>query len=212
MKKNEFLGKLVILLVFGFIGCGNENNDPEIYTVTIGTLKNANGSTITASPASGVEGTEITLTIIGEKTYRLKNGTLKYEEIVINENTLKFNLPNKNVIITAEFQSLLIGEWYLVMEDKIYNDPRYVFFENGIYARKSLTNNGYYFEKGMWLPRNNNIVDINRTHWKNGYVSSLNDFTEDDENPYQSYIYVLSDTTFKFDWDDDGIEIITKDQ
>jgi len=97
-------------------GCDNAAADPagtgsggelskNTYTVTIGTLTNANGSTISAYPASGPAGTEITLTINEANGYRLKAGTLRYGTTPVNETTQKFYLPANNVIITAEFES-----------------------------------------------------------------------------------------------------------
>jgi hypothetical protein len=100
------------ILVFGliFIGCDNSNTlETEIYTVTIGTLTNANGSTITANPTSGMEGTEITLTVSPAIGYRLKAGTLKYDTTEIDETTLKFYLPAKNVTVLAEFEEKIIN-------------------------------------------------------------------------------------------------------
>lgn len=102
MKRTVFLGLLVILLAFGLIGCDDSNgNNPKIYTVTIETLSNG---TITASPTSGIEGTEITLTVSPNICYQLKAGTLKYGTTLINETTKKFNLPGSNVTVTAEFE------------------------------------------------------------------------------------------------------------
>jgi len=125
MKRNVVLGLLIVLLVLIFIGCGeNEDNNPKIYTVNIGTLANANGSTITAYPTSGVEGTEITLTVNVEDFYQLKTETLKYGSTTINETTLKFNLPAANVIITAEFEHIandIFGIWYSLESDQYPN-------------------------------------------------------------------------------------------
>jgi len=114
MKKG-FLGMLALTLIFGMavIGCGGDENgtgdgnDGETYSVTIGTLTNANGCTITANPKSGKEGTEITLTIKEINGYSLKSGTLKYGTANINGTTRKFNLPAKNVSITAEFELII---------------------------------------------------------------------------------------------------------
>ncbi|MCL2410627.1 MAG: hypothetical protein FWC97_03190 [Treponema sp.] len=105
MKKTVFLGLLVILLAFGFIGCDN-GNGTTTYTVSIGTL--TNGS-ISANPIRGVEGTEITLTIVPDSGYRLKSNTLRFGTTAINEETLKFNLPAENVIVTAEFELIQIS-------------------------------------------------------------------------------------------------------
>jgi hypothetical protein len=109
MKKTVNICLSIIIFIIGFIGCdtdngtnGNENG--ETYTVTIGTLTNANGCTITANPTSGKIGIEITLTVNEIGNYRLKTGTLKYGTTEINETTKKFNLPATNVTITAEFE------------------------------------------------------------------------------------------------------------
>jgi hypothetical protein len=106
-----------VIFALIFIGCDNGNNsEAKMYTVTIGTLTNANGSTITANPTIDVEGTEITLTITPSNNYQLKTGTLKYGTTTIDEVTKKFNLPAENVTITAEFettemQSPYAGTW-----------------------------------------------------------------------------------------------------
>ena len=103
MKKPVFFEFLIILLAFGLVSCDNGSNGDieKTYTVTIGTL--TNGS-ITANPTSGVEGTEITLTVHPDNLYRLKSGSLKHGTTTINETFLKFNLPAFNVTVTAEFE------------------------------------------------------------------------------------------------------------
>jgi len=196
MRKKCILGIMVILLVFCIIGC-NGDDDPEIFTVTIGILTNANGSTITASPTSGVEGTEITLTINEDNTYRLKSGTLKYGETVINETTLKFNLPAKNVNITAEFSSFFIGNW----EDEF---TILTFYANGIFSM-FLKSQGTYLIKGIWIPLNNNSVFLTETHFnQRGGVHSINDFTIEDELASDiiiNYTYsILTNTTIEGEW------------
>ena len=118
MKKNAFFGLLVLVLIFIFLGC--EEDLPIIYTVNIGTLINANGSTITADPTSGVEGTEITLTVTPTIGYKLKAGTLRYGTTSINETTLTFNLPAENITITAEFELI---EYITVTKDITVNFP-----------------------------------------------------------------------------------------
>jgi len=190
MKKNVFLGLLLILTVFSFFSCGGDD-EPEIYTVTIGTLTNANGSTITANPTSGVEGTEITLTVYEDNTYRLKYGTLKNGETAINETTLKFNLPAENVIITAEFQSLLIGSWQNDEYPEIIT-----FYENGIYSES--LNTGGYFAKGTWTPQNGDTVNINRTHFAPlVHVAEIDDFNETHNTSFNNICVVLSNNKIK---------------
>jgi hypothetical protein len=91
----------------GSISIGNINkysatNQFEgTYSVTIGTLTHGK---IVANPTSGVEGTEINLTVTPEENYQLKEGTLKYGTTAIDETTKKFNLPASDVMITAEFE------------------------------------------------------------------------------------------------------------
>jgi len=194
MKKNGFCGLLVILMIISFIGCGEEENVPEIYTITIGTLTNANGSTITASPTSGVEGTEITLTIIEENTYRLKAGTLKYGTTSINETELKFNLPANNVYITAEFQSLLIGNWETSNGTVSYE---FTFYENEyilIIKNNSVLANAV---KGFWVPQSNNLVKMNDTH--QGIISNVIDINNLPElSSVRIYnCEILTDMSFK---------------
>ena len=195
MKKNVVMGLLVIFLIISFIGCGDKDNDPEIYTVTIGTLTNANGSKITANPTNGVEGTEITLTITEDNTYRLKSGTLKFGIIPINEITKKFKLPAENVTITAEFQSLLIGDWINETNTNIYT-----FFENGIYAVSNIIyyDNKFIGDLGTWLPQNDKIIILTETHNGNQITNyqSIYDFKDSDKiDPH--YIYACEVLTNK---------------
>lgn len=86
-----------------------EEIPPSNYTVSIASLT---GGTIVASPVSGVEGTEITLTVTPESGKQLKEGTLKYTPVggdtatSIDETTKKFNLPAANVTVSAEFEAI----------------------------------------------------------------------------------------------------------
>jgi hypothetical protein len=142
MKNNKFFkaGVLAVLaLGMTFLGCdpGNGTGD-KIYTVTIGTLTNANESTITADPSSGTEGTEITLTVTSANGYHLKEGSLKYGTTPINETTKKFNLPASDVTVTATFEldvvydtTTLAGTWLLDQEGK---GPKYFIFLNSDFA------------------------------------------------------------------------------
>jgi uncharacterized repeat protein (TIGR02543 family) len=46
MRKNTFLGLLVILMIFGFIGCGSDDNPVTTYTVTFNSNGGSNVSAI----------------------------------------------------------------------------------------------------------------------------------------------------------------------
>jgi formylglycine-generating enzyme required for sulfatase activity len=84
-------------------------DDNSERTVTIGTY--ANGSII-AVPASGVTGTEITLTITPDSGYRLDPRSLKYRNAATNVetpvalNTNTFTIPGANVTVLAEFMTV----------------------------------------------------------------------------------------------------------
>jgi hypothetical protein len=81
--------------------------EPDIYTVSIGSLSHG---AISAIPEKGPPGTEIALTVTPGGDYRLKRGSLKYTgaagDTPIDEATLKFSLPGANVTVTAEFETI----------------------------------------------------------------------------------------------------------
>jgi hypothetical protein len=98
MKKLAISGLIFITFVL-FLGCTDSGGGGS-FDVTIASFVNG---TITAYPLSGVEGTSITLTVLPKTGFKLKNGTLKYNGTNINETTYKFNMPNADVKITADF-------------------------------------------------------------------------------------------------------------
>jgi len=75
------------------------------FAVAIGSLS---GGSITASPATAVSGSSITLTIKPDTGKRLKAGSLKYNDgaksVSISETA--FTMPAANVIISAEFEDI----------------------------------------------------------------------------------------------------------
>jgi hypothetical protein len=191
MKKNGFLGLLAILLVLGFVACGSgDNNEPQTYTVTIGTL--TNGS-ITAIPTSGIAGTEITLTVNPDDLYRLKSGTLKYGSTVIDETSVKFKLPSTNVTVIGEFELLFFGTW--LMNDRII----YSFSENVFTGQRK---NGNYTSKGTWMYENPNKFSMTFTHsaWDKLDVETIDELKHymDTMGYYPSYEYLFEFVTNSF--------------
>jgi hypothetical protein len=86
------------------------------YTVTIGTLQNGS---ITANPAKGTEGTEIKLYVNPAEGYKYEQGSLKYDETPIPDGGSQpytFNLPAKNVTVTAAFTALPSGTYSVSIE------------------------------------------------------------------------------------------------
>lgn len=96
------------------MACDGNGPETKIYSVTIGTLTHG---IIVANPTSGIEGTEINLTVTPESAYQLKMGTLKYGTTAINETTKKFNLPASDVTVTAEFELSALGSY----DGQVYN-------------------------------------------------------------------------------------------
>ena len=145
-----------IVLVIGFVlfGCDNgDGTNDKIYTVTIGSL--TNGS-ISANPTSGVEGTEITLTVTPNSGYKLKAGSLKYGAIVINEETKRFNLPAENVTITAEFEPFVQEKTIIGFWEAIESEEKYIKLElkednTGVLIGTSDDGHGGYSEVSMTI-------------------------------------------------------------
>jgi hypothetical protein len=79
--------------------------DPVLRTITIGTFANGN---ITATPTSAASGTVITLTVTPDAGYRLKLGTLRFNNTAITGTAFTFSMPDVNVTVTAEFEIIPI--------------------------------------------------------------------------------------------------------
>ncbi|WP_455682251.1 beta-N-acetylglucosaminidase domain-containing protein, partial [Thomasclavelia sp.] len=75
----------------------------DTYTIQIGTLEHGN---ITVDKETAREGEIITLDINPNSGYQLKEGTLKYNDELINGNS--FIMPNTNVVITAQFEKTVV--------------------------------------------------------------------------------------------------------
>jgi endoglucanase len=81
---------------------------PSVYTVSIGTLEHG---IITASPSSAAEGATVSLTVTPDPGYRLKAGSLKYNNGVadVSVSGTSFVMPASNVTITAQFEQIPSG-------------------------------------------------------------------------------------------------------
>jgi len=177
MKKNVFFGLLGLMVLFGFIGCGGDD-DPKVYNVTIDTLENGS---ITVSPTSGTAGTEIILTVNPDNLYKLKTGTLKYGATAINETSLKFNLPASNVTVSAEFESFLIGNWIQGIGDQIWT-----FFSN-IFYTKNIEDK--FNQKGTWIIENPNKIILTVTHYYGIGVEIIENLPIGEEELVFEYIF-----------------------
>lgn len=111
MKKiSKFLSILVLALVIGFsfslTGCtkktddqtpGTEDNTQD-YTIEV--LTTTNG-TVTTDISTAKKGDVVNVTVEPDFGYKLKEGSLKANDIVITDN--KFVMPEANVKVSAEF-------------------------------------------------------------------------------------------------------------
>ena len=70
------------------------------YTITIGKMTHG---AVTADPVEATKGTLVTLTVLPEEGYALKEGSLKVNGTAIEGAT--FTMPDEDVVITAEFVS-----------------------------------------------------------------------------------------------------------
>jgi hypothetical protein len=109
MKKNNFVfGALILIAALLFMACPGLLDPEEEYEVTVDTAIQ-NGK-ITATPQSGAEGTEITLTITPNNGYVLQEGSLKYTSdsgAAVPITGTKFSLPAANVTVTAVFEAVI---------------------------------------------------------------------------------------------------------
>jgi hypothetical protein len=195
-KHWTFVGIIAIsVIIVGFTTCDEGNNDPKTYNVTVESL--TNGSII-ATPTSGVEGTEITLTVNPDDLYKLKVGTLKYGSTNIDETLLKFNLPTEDVIITAEFESKFIGIWGRYTGSNILRS-RFIFFENMV-----LRSSGYGVVKGTWVTEVPNKLII--TYTSIGWTDNMNPTIEeimvlvDDLDNSDGWVTDIYDEEYEFEF------------
>ncbi|MDP4089175.1 MAG: carbohydrate-binding domain-containing protein, partial [Bacillota bacterium] len=75
------------------------------YTVNVGTLT---GGTITADPAAGIAGTTVNLTVTPDVGYKLKDGSLKYNDGAKDTaiTGTSFIMPAANVTVSAVFEKI----------------------------------------------------------------------------------------------------------
>jgi hypothetical protein len=171
---------LILLSGLVFIGCDNGNTpETKMYTVTIGTLTNANGSTITADPTTGSEGTEISLTITSASNFQLKTGTLKYGTVAIDETTKKFNLPAENVTITAEFETIgVIGAKTLVLQGLPNNGNCIVMVSTASGANVNAFKDGVFAIGFVNVSDNEGTFLLKQGTAEEGPISPTEDYTE----------------------------------
>lgn len=72
------------------------------------------GGTVTADKTKALEGETITLTVTPDTGYALTPNSLKYDDTLIDTNTLTFTMPKKDIVIQAKFE---------VEGDVVINEP-----------------------------------------------------------------------------------------
>jgi formylglycine-generating enzyme required for sulfatase activity len=77
----------------------------ENFTISV-KIDDLDHGAIVAQPEFGRQGDPIYLALIPEPGYRYKLGSLKYNDLPVDELTRTFLLPGKHVLVTAEFEPL----------------------------------------------------------------------------------------------------------
>jgi hypothetical protein len=133
MKKNVFLGLLVILLVFNFFGCGDDSNENKEFTVTFdldGGNINGNTTFIEIIVKSGEIITNFPEPL---KINGYLNGWFTGKNGVGNEFTITTKILS-NQIVYAKWINPFIGEWkhYIIYSNNNVFDQgfKHVFFED----------------------------------------------------------------------------------
>jgi hypothetical protein len=83
---------------------------PDRFSVSV-KIDDLKHGVIVAQPEFGFQGDPVYLTIIPDPGYRYKSGTLKYNDLQIDDITRTFSLPGKHVVVTAEFEALPASEY-----------------------------------------------------------------------------------------------------
>ena len=101
---------LIISCSFMLVACGETNNNPKTFSITINS--NIQNGLVVANKTSATAGETITLTITPNQNYELEPGSLKYNGIIISDNQT-FIMPNCNVVIVASFREIYREEHYI---------------------------------------------------------------------------------------------------
>jgi len=161
MKKNVFLGLLVILLVFSFFGCGDDSNENKEFTVTFeleGGNINGNNSSLQIIVKS-----EEVITKIPEpiKNNGYLNGWFSEKNGVGNEFTLSTKVLS-NQIVYANWINPFIGEWNQYIGENDDDNDKFIFFED-MTCLYNLNNNPYF--KGTYYFIGSKIIIIFTHNW-----------------------------------------------
>jgi hypothetical protein len=143
---------------------------PVIYDVTI--AENIENGTVTVDPASGVAGTEITVTATPDAGFALVD--IFVDGVRLEGNT--FNLPEGGATVSAEFEALPPREGFV----RITSLEE---LEEGEYVLVGSDKNGSY---GAVAELNNSVLSA--------AVVSIKEETDTVENPADSQIWTLSQT------------------
>jgi hypothetical protein len=98
------------------------------YSVSV-KIDNLEHGAIVALPEFGVENTPISLVVIPDPGYRYVPGSLKYNDILIDDLTRSFKLPGKHVLITAQFEPLPSVDIYTIRTGIFANGRIYASLE-----------------------------------------------------------------------------------
>ena len=150
MKKNGFWGVLVILLVFGFIGCGGNGTDDNKFTVTFD-LEGGNISGNTASVKITVKSGDNIANLPSPKKEYIFNGWFTQKNGLGNEFTQN-SIVTSDLTVYASWVSIpseLIGTWEGISTGSSY-DMKFtvIISKNSIFRNASYWKDGEIYDIG----------------------------------------------------------------
>lgn len=110
---------LILPCVAIFVGCGKKEFSIKVDS-------EITGGVVTVSANSAKSGTEISVVATPNEGYNMVAGSLKYNDIAIENNT--FSMPNKDVVVTAKFEE----------NDRVSGGGSYVYFGKFISEKDTL--------------------------------------------------------------------------
>jgi len=191
MKKDVFLGLLVILMVISFIGCGDDSNENKEFTVTF-ELEGGNINGNTNSLQITVKSGEI-ITNFPEplKINGYLNGWFTKKNGVGNEFTLSTKVLS-NQTVYANWINPFIGEWqqYMYSNDIVIDDTTKRVFLEDMTWMMYFSNNLFY--KGTYSFIGSEIIKICSHNWQ----SLLGEWF-DDYFTFEANFIIIDDNQIK---------------
>jgi lysophospholipase L1-like esterase len=146
-----------------FVPDGTETETPQtpdapVYNKVI-VDNEITGGRIIADKSTAAVGDTVKITVEPDNGYQLKTGTLTYNGIAIDEDTLTFIMPDEDVTITAQFEA---GQGIVIKEPKVVAEENFDKLPESWTFSKSSSKTSYHinykdYEGALTMNRNANI-------------------------------------------------------